>query len=545
MRSVIPALAAAFLAAPASATPPIMPPSPVPPPRLLIVIGVDQLSADLFDAYRPHFTGGLARLAAGTVFRNGYQSHASTETCPGYAALSTGTRPARNGIIANSWVRPDSPRADKVVYCAEDETVPGTSSENYRRSTRQLRVPAFGDHLKRHLPHARVVVISQKDRSALMLGGHRPDAALYLDGDAFAGIVPAAGQAGLAAVNRAVATQIAGAEPAMTPPPLCAAKARPVAIAGHSPVGDGAFARPAGDSKAWRASPASDAAVLTLGAVLTAQMGLGKGHQTDLLALGLSATDYVGHAFGDGGQEMCLQLLELDRDLGDFFARLDSWGIDYAVALSADHGVADVPERARLGAMPQAARIDPDLTPAKVSEKVRQATGIAGPVLFDIGIVGDLYLDPGLRGAERSRALAAVIAEYRRHPQVEAAFARHEIAASAVPEGDPSRWTLIERVRASFDAERSGDLYVVLKPGITPIGHAGGSVATHGSPWDYARRVPILVGRKGQTARSDDTAVETVDVAATLASYLQLPLAAGELDGKCLGVFSDIRCPAQ
>ena len=32
------------------------------------------VSADLFDEYRPHFTGGLARLANGTAFRNGYQA---------------------------------------------------------------------------------------------------------------------------------------------------------------------------------------------------------------------------------------------------------------------------------------------------------------------------------------------------------------------------------------------------------------------------------------------------------------------------------------
>ena len=48
------------------------------PPRLLIVISVDQFSADLFDEYRPQFTAGLARLARGTAFHNGYQSHAAT-----------------------------------------------------------------------------------------------------------------------------------------------------------------------------------------------------------------------------------------------------------------------------------------------------------------------------------------------------------------------------------------------------------------------------------------------------------------------------------
>ena len=70
-------------------------------PRLLVVISVDQFSADLFDEYRAQFTGGLARLAGGTVFRNGYQSHAATETCPGHSTLLTGDHPGRKGIISN------------------------------------------------------------------------------------------------------------------------------------------------------------------------------------------------------------------------------------------------------------------------------------------------------------------------------------------------------------------------------------------------------------------------------------------------------------
>lgn len=535
MRRLIVASAALLLSAAAHSA----------PPKLLIVISVDQLSADLFDGYRQHFAGGLARLATGTVYRNGYQGHASTETCPGHAAIITGTRPARNGIIANSWVDFAAPRADKIVYCVEDEAAPGSDSEHYQRSLAHLRVPALGDLLKRLSPQSRVAAVSQKDRSAILLGGRSSDATFYWDGTAFVPIGAHRVQAGLAAVNRAVAAQIATPEPAMTPPPLCAANARPVAVADHAPVGNGNFARAAGDSKAWRASPASDAAVLALSAVLVGEMGLGKGPQTDLLAIGLSATDYVGHSFGSGGQEMCLQLLELDRDLGDFFARLDGSGIDYAVALSADHGIADLPERARLEGVTGAMRIDPDLTPARVSAAVRAATGIQGPILAEEGVTGDLYLDPALKGADRARALAAVIAEYRRHPQVAAAFARNEIAATAMPSGDPTKWSLLERVRASFDPKRSGDLYVVLKPEITPIGHADGSVATHGSPWDHDRRVPILFWRKGQPQRTEETAVETIDIVPTLAALLALPLAPGAVDGKCLAAFATVACPTQ
>src|SRR5215216_3761254 len=97
MRKLLLAAAAALLASQSAAQAP-------PPPKLLVVISVDQFSANLFDEYRPQFTGGLARLASGTVFRNGYQAHAATETCPGHSTILTGSHPSRTGIIANVWI---------------------------------------------------------------------------------------------------------------------------------------------------------------------------------------------------------------------------------------------------------------------------------------------------------------------------------------------------------------------------------------------------------------------------------------------------------
>src|SRR3954452_7744575 len=112
----------ALLATAAGATPPLQP-----PPKLLVVISIDQFSADLWDEYRPQFTGGFARLASGTVFRNGYQSHGATETCPGHSTLLTGDHPSRTGIISNAWIDQKVGRSDVSVYCAEDESVRGTS----------------------------------------------------------------------------------------------------------------------------------------------------------------------------------------------------------------------------------------------------------------------------------------------------------------------------------------------------------------------------------------------------------------------------------
>ena len=97
----------------------------------------------------------------------------------------------------------------------------------------------------------------------------------------------------------------------------------------------------------------------------------------------------------------------------------------------------------------------------------------------------------------------------------------------------PELWTLLERARASYDPQRSGDLMVLLRPRITTIGAPGPYyVETHGSPWDYDRRVPILFWRKGMAGFEQPLSVETVDILPTLAATIGLPVSG--LDGRCL-----------
>jgi predicted AlkP superfamily pyrophosphatase or phosphodiesterase len=85
-----------------------------PAPKLIVAISVDQFSADLFQQYRQHYTGGLARLLNGVVFPNGYQAHAATETCPGHSTILTGMRPAHTGIVATNWVDQSVGLDDKI-----------------------------------------------------------------------------------------------------------------------------------------------------------------------------------------------------------------------------------------------------------------------------------------------------------------------------------------------------------------------------------------------------------------------------------------------
>ena len=516
-------------------------------PRLIVAISVDQFSADLFAQYRQYYTGGLRRLEQGVVFPSGYQSHAATETCPGHSTILTGDRPARTGIIANDWFDQGAARADKYVYCAEDERVPGSTSDHYTVSDLHLRVPTLGDLMHRADPRSRVVAVAGKDRAAVMMGGHTPDQRWWWDGRAFVSHAGIAAPAPVARVNTRAAEALAGAHDPMPLPDICESRSRAVEVPGRAePVGTGRFARAAGDRNAFRASPEFDAQILALAAGMREDMHLGEGQATDLLAIGLSATDYVGHAFGPGGSEMCIQMLALDRALGAFFEGLDRAGIDYVVMLTADHGGHDLPERIDQQADPNAARSDPALGATAMGRALGARLHLEGPVLLGDGPFGDFYVDRGLPAPARARALAAAVAAYRAHPQVAAAFTRAEIQATPIPSGPPETWSLIQRVRASFDAQRSGDFYVILKPRITPIANAGhGSVATHGSAWDYDRRVPILFWRRNMAGFEQPLSVETVDIMPTLAALIGLPLAPGSVDGRCLDLITgpETSCP--
>ena len=514
------------------------------PPRLLVVFAVDQFSANLFDEYRPRFTGGLARLSSGTVFRNGFQSHALTETCPGHSTILTGDHPARTGIINNFWIDQSIARSDKSVYCAEDETVPGTSSTAYKVSPKHLLVPTLGELMKASWPASRNVAVAGKDRAAIMMGGHKADQRWYWNGKTFD--TDLEGVAVPAVVTRfkaALAAALAQPRPALVPPPVCEAKSQVVAVeGGGKPVGAGRLPRAAGDVLAFRASPEIDGDTLALAAGLVDEMKLGRGATPDLLAVSLSGTDYVGHTYGTEGQEMCIQLLELDREIGDFLKLLDSRGIDYAVALTADHGGQDAPERERRNGIPDAIRVDPALRPATMGEKLVAELGLKGPGLLGDAPFGDIYVDERLAPADQKRMLDAALAAYTANPQVAAAYSARQVAAVPVPRTPPQSWTLIQRARASYHAGRSGDLIVLLKRDVTPLADTSRSVATHGTPWDYDRRVPILFWRPGTSGTTVEHSAETTDIMPTLAAMIGVPVQSGSVDGHCLSEVPGARC---
>ena len=143
-------------------------------PKLLVILVVDQMRFDYLDRYARLWTGGLKRLMTeGAVFERGFYPYLNTVTCAGHATIGTGAFPYTHGIIMNEWYQR---AAHRRMACTDDpsvKSVPYTGTpEPIGHSARRLRVPTIGDRLRASSPDSRVVTLSMKPRSTVMLAGH-------------------------------------------------------------------------------------------------------------------------------------------------------------------------------------------------------------------------------------------------------------------------------------------------------------------------------------------------------------------------------------
>jgi len=518
-----------------------------PHPKLVVTIAVDQFSADVFTEYRPLYQAGLKRLASGVVFPKSHQSHASTETCPGHSTILTGARPGRTGIIANDWQNPLLPRTVNgkqtfSLYCVEKPEPAGSVVDKTVMSADTLLVPTLGDRMKTHDPATQVVSVSGKDRSAIMLGGHNADLTLWWTQSGFTTYEGKESSIPKEIVDKVNANlrKSYGSPSLLKLPAACAPKSRATRLT--DTISIGTLENLPANSKRWRATPAMDAFTVDAALAAVKSFNLGGKGTIDLLAVSFSGTDYAGHYYGTEGAEMCTQQLALDQSIGRLLAGLDKTGIPYVVAMTADHGGIDTTERNKQRGVTEAARIHTNLFPPNVSAALaKDLPGLPEPiVLGPMEFANDVYLNAAIPADRRASALHAAAQYYRNHPQIAAVFTKDELIAAEPPSGPVDEWTLLQRAKASFNALRSGDLIVLLKPYISlyqlPRNKDSDYTSSHGSPWGYDRRVPLVFWWKGIVGFEQPVAVETVDLAPTLAKIIGLDVPAGEFDGRALPV---------
>ncbi|PYO98682.1 MAG: hypothetical protein DMD61_09305 [Gemmatimonadetes bacterium] len=465
-------------------------PAPSPRPRLVVVITVDQLRPDYLDRYRPQLQGGLRLLLReGAVFRDAYQDHAVTETAPGHSTILSGRWPAHTGIIANTVGVLDSTapliglagpilpigRAKQSVYWYQSGYF--TTSRYYGDSL-PLWVRAFN---ARRLPFEEAGAVWN-----LLLPARdypEPDSVPYENGGA-----------GF-----------------MFPHHLPADSAQAaVALAGI---------------------PTMDSLTLAFALEGTRALRLGGRGATDLLAVSLSTTDAIGHAFGPDSREIHDQILRLDRYLGTFlqqlFVRYGTGNV--LVVLTADHGVTPYPERSRALGRRDAVRVIPDSLIASANAALDRRAGGRDWLQFDTGML--LLADrPRLaaQGVNVDSVIADLAGQLRGLPGVARVDRPADLAAQDTTDAVVRRW--IHQVPPDAGVE----LVVTLKPySIWTYPPPNPPIAMHGQPTDADAHVPLILMGPEIRRGTYDRRVSTVDIAPTLARLLGLT-PAEPLDGRVL-----------
>lgn len=531
-------------------------------PRLIVLIVVDQLRGDLVTRFAADFADdGFQRLMkGGALFANAHYSYGATETAPGHATIATGRLPRRHGIVANKWypdpAKPSGLHAVTDAGCCcvpapADAAAPGASP-------RSLIGPALGDQLKVGDRRSRVFAVALKDRAAILTGGQRPDGAIWWDLNTgcfvtsswYADKLPDYVESWNAA---APADQYAGKPWNLLLDASRYEGCRPVEPSWHGYLGLGHefphvvpkrdASRPRDYYAALWCTPFGNDLVIDMAERVLRAEKLGAGPAIDMLSIGLSSNDLVGHYFGPDSIETRDMTLQTDRQLARLLRLLDETvGLSRClIALTGDHGVTTTPlvtERLRLGG----GILDLPKVQAKLNDQLQSffpPPDHGEPphtIVYGMDIPW-VYLNRSLLGMlspEKRQALMRRAVEVMRGFEgVDEVFPADELTGPMPSPADTHRYLAWR----CFHPQRSGELYVRLGPYWYKTDD---KIAGHDSGSNHDRHVPIfLLGPRVKPGRYY-TPADPCDIAPTLAALagIEAPL---DADGRVLHEAIDSR----
>jgi Type I phosphodiesterase / nucleotide pyrophosphatase len=504
------------------------------PPKLVVILVVDQMRIDYLQWYAANYTAGFARLMRdGAWFTEAAYPYLNTVTCPGHSTIGTGSFPYRHGMILNNWF---DPKTGTSPFCTDDPTVAEISYNHLPPvqgdSAKLLRVPAIGEQIMKR--GGRSVALSLKPRSAVTLTGHTATAVTWFD-------------------ERGGWTTSTAFTPGPVPFEQAFIDANPITadydkvwertlpLSAYQGADDGKgegkvvgwtttfphpLAVPGGKVDAdfyarWQRSPWADEYLGRMAAASVDALKLGQGPTTDFLGVSFSATDGVGHVYGPRSHEIQDLLVRLDRTIGRLLDHLDATvgPGKYVVGLSADHGVSEIPEQIGGG------RVASKAVATALENVLVPALGAGTHVLSSV--YTNIYLDePARQRLSKDKALReAALKALRTVEGVEFAFWGPDLAsASARSSSDPVR----RAAALSHFPGRSGDIIIAPKEKWL----MSTTVTTHGSQYAYDQRVPvILFGTSIRTGRYTGAATPA-DLMPTLAAVARVKIA--KTDGHVL-----------
>ena len=511
--------------------------------RLVLQLTVDGLRADLLARYADRFgdDGFLFLKRNGTVFANAHYQHANTETIVGHATLATGAQPSVHGMTGNVWFDAESGELSYNIEDAEHPLIPTREVEvkgdqvdpaqqlarSSGRSPRTLLAETFADKLKAHNGgRSKVFAVSGKDRSAVAMAG-RAGKAFWMSTDSGDFIsstyyYDAYPEWVVAWNNERKADEFADTEWQLMNNEETYLLAHQddrsyeTDLRGYGRTFPHRFGAP-GNKLLYTqlvASPRGDQLLSDLAKTLVLSEGLGQDSVPDYLSVSFSGVDAVNHFFGPSSLENEDMLLQLDQTLADLLAYVEKEvGLRHTlVVLSADHGMAELPEyKAEMGF--DAGRLTTDVVLAAAKRISKQLFGLDGLVKFYyrpfVYLDDDVLATAELNKDAVNKALAEALTL---EPGIYLA-----VSTDGVEDRPDSK--LLGQIRNNIHPVRSGDIYIVQDPYWFNF-DKGPVAGMHGSPWNYDTHVPMIFAGNRIKSQIIYRPVQPADLAPTLAALL-------------------------
>jgi predicted AlkP superfamily pyrophosphatase or phosphodiesterase len=507
-------------------------------PVLVVGIVIDQFRPDLLERYWDLFDeGGFKRLlGGGYAYTNAHFTYMPTATGPGHATIYSGALPSVHGIIGNRWYLREAGREVDVVL-DDDVAAVGVVDDKAGASPHRLLTTTIGDELYLHTNgRSTVIGVSIKARGAILPAGHTGQAywlheptGRIMTSTHYRAELPA----WVEAFNERDLVGRYLSAPWDTLLPLDGYRA---SIADDNPYearfrGQDAPVFPHdlprlqeayGRGELVASTPFGDELLTELALAAIDGESLGRNGTTDVLAIGYSSPDIIGHRFGPASVEVQDTFLRLDRQIARLLLTLDRrFGRDHVlVFLTADHGVVHVPAFLADQGIPAG-----NFDGRKLSSAlVEHLTDRYGENLFVTASNYQLFLDReriAARGLDLGDVQRTVARFLVMLPGVAGALPSEALQFSEFTQGIPAM------VQRGFHPKRSGDVSVWLEPQWGPVPMRTGT--NHGSPYAYDSHVPLVWYGAGIERGRSARRVDVTAIAPTLATLLRAPLPSGAL----------------
>ncbi|MEP7238878.1 MAG: alkaline phosphatase PafA [Ferruginibacter sp.] len=503
-------------------------------PKLVVGLVIDQMRWDYMYRFNALYSeGGFKRLLKeGFSAENTLVPYVPTYTAVGHTCIYTGSVPAITGIVGNNWF---DKTTGKGVYCTDDSTVStvGNSGKAGKMSPDNLWVTTITDELRlSNNFKSKVIGIALKDRGAILPAGHSANAAYWYDAGKW--ISSTHYMTALPTwVELFNAKDIPGNYMGKDWTTILPMSSYDLSTADDKPYenaikGELTVTFPHKLSlipenikyESFRTTPFANTFTFDFAKAAIENENLGKNTVTDFLAVSISSTDYIGHAFGPNSVEIEDTYLRLDKDIADFLLYLDTklGKGNYSIFLSADHAVAHIPAFLAEHNIPGGNFEDGDLR-KDLNQMIAADFGVSNVVQSLQNY--QVYLNINeleKQGKDVAAVKKAVIKTLQAKPFIITAFETDKLALTTLPEPQKTMFA------NGYNNKRSGDIQFTLKPGYFDGGNKG---TTHGLWNPYDAHIPCVFFGWGVKPGKTNRETYMTDIAPTIAAMLHIQMPSG------------------